>query len=282
MNFALGRVEESNRLIRLRLDRAISVGNIVEIRYAVRRLAGGMLFGVTPAPEAIGEIERLLPLVADSPTATAHALQRLPPLYAMQGRFDEARAIADRADGLLREIANPFDWAGRGFWDGPMLMLARDYEEAERLFRECAALYEEIGDKGFRSSVLADLAEALMARDRYDEVEGLADESRSIAAADDFLAQAQWRAVRAKLLAARGDFEEGERLAREAVELADPSDYLTLRAEKWLRLGEVLELAGKTDEAADAVRRATGLFEQKGNVIMAERTRQQLAALGAG
>ena len=87
------------------------------------------------------------------------------------------------------------------------------------------------------------------------------------------------RAGRAKLLARRGDLDEAEALAREAVALAAETEFVDLRGDSLLALAEVLRLAGRTDEAAEAMRQALALWEAKGNVIYAERTRALLAEL---
>jgi hypothetical protein len=42
---------------------------------------------------------------------------------------------------------------------------------------------------------------------------------------------------------------------------------------------KVLELAGRREEAAAELRHALALYERKGNLVMAERTRARLAAL---
>jgi len=88
-----------------------------------------------------------------------------------------------------------------------------------------------------------------------------------------------WRQVRAKVLARRGELETAERLAREAVELAETTDSLNWRGDARRDLAEVLRLAGRTQEAADAARSALSLYEQKGNVVMAGRARAVLDEL---
>jgi len=44
-------------------------------------------------------------------------------------------------------------------------------------------------------------------------------------------------------------------------------------------LGDVLLLAGKPEEAAEALVQALERYERKENLVMAERTRERLAAL---
>ena len=44
-------------------------------------------------------------------------------------------------------------------------------------------------------------------------------------------------------------------------------------------LGEVLLLAGRAEEAAEALAQALARYERKGNVVMAARTRERFMAL---
>ena len=96
---------------------------------------------------------------------------------------------------------------------------------------------------------------------------------------DDFDPQFRWRSVCARVLAHRGRFAEAEELAQEAVEIVEPTDWYLQRAEAARAFGEVLELAGRTDEARAAYVQAIKFFERKGVVPDAEATRRRLAAL---
>jgi tetratricopeptide (TPR) repeat protein len=129
------------------------------------------------------------------------------------------------------------------------------------------------------SSVAAMFARTLYARGRNDEAEYYTRASEAAAGPIDVLSQIYWRSTRAKVLAQRGELEAAEALAREAVAFAEESDFLIPRADALLDLAEVLRLAGRSDEPADAVARALALYEAKGNVVMAERTRAALAAI---
>ena len=96
---------------------------------------------------------------------------------------------------------------------------------------------------------------------------------------DDFDPQFRWRSIRARVLARRGEFEEAERLAREAVEIVDSTDWHLQRGEAAQAVGEVLELAGRTDEARAAYERAVESFERKGAAPDAEAVRRRLEVL---
>ena len=90
-----------------------------------------------------------------------------------------------------------------------------------------------------------------------------------------------WRRVRAKVLARRGEHAEAERLAREAVAIGEGTDRLNDQGDANADLAEVLLLGGKASEAAAALEQALDRYERKGNLVMARRTRDRLAALAA-
>jgi hypothetical protein len=65
--------------------------------------------------------------------------------------------------------------------------------------------------------------------------------------------------------------------ARAAVAIAEDTDWLGGQAETYADLAEVLSVAGRMQEAAEALEQALARYERKGNVVMSERTRTQLA-----
>ena len=81
------------------------------------------------------------------------------------------------------------------------------------------------------------------------------------------------------ILARRGLLPEAERIARDAVEQMDTSDWPSERGDMRMALAEVLQLAGKVDEATEVVGEAIDLYESKGNVLQAGTARAKLDAL---
>jgi hypothetical protein len=79
--------------------------------------------------------------------------------------------------------------------------------------------------------------------------------------------------LRGKLLARCGEREEGEGV--EAGALAGGTDMLNMHAGALVDLADVLALAGR--DLRPELERALALYEQKGNLVMAERTREMLA-----
>ena len=136
---------------------------------------------------------------------------------------------------------------------------------------------EQMGEKALLSSTAAMLAQALYEQGRLDDAEAATKRSRETASGEDVSAQIVWRGVQAKILALRGELYDADALAREAVELAAGTDFLNYRADALSDLAEVLDAAGRVGEAREAVRSALDLYEEKGNLVSAERARKRLA-----
>ena len=85
-----------------------------------------------------------------------------------------------------------------------------------------------------------------------------------------------------KAAARRGDLEQAEYLAREAVTMTERTDYLELTAEAHAGLAEVLQIASKREESASALGEAIRLYEEKGNLVAADRVRSRLAEARIG
>ncbi len=90
-----------------------------------------------------------------------------------------------------------------------------------------------------------------------------------------------WRTTRGLLLARIGDFAAGEALVREAIQIGRGTDDPRTLGDCLLGLAEVLELAGRGEEAIRPAEEALRLFEQKGILPSIDRARARLARLGA-
>ena len=155
-------------------------------------------------------------------------------------------------------------------------MLAGDPVAAERILRRGYAVLEEMGDTALLSTTAAFLGQALIAQDRHKEAEGLAEISAELAAGDDLITQVLWRGVRARCLAVDGRLDEAERLAREAVTLAETTDFVNQRADALVDLGIVLGRLSRAEDAQATFGEAIRLYEQKGNIVAADRVRSDL------
>jgi anti-sigma factor ChrR (cupin superfamily) len=82
------------------------------------------------------------------------------------------------------------------------------------------------------------------------------------------------------LLAHENRLAEAEAVGGRAVELADRIDFCFARPLAHSYFAETLALAGKPEEAARHATTALGILEAKGDVMLAARVRERLAAAG--
>jgi tetratricopeptide (TPR) repeat protein len=154
-------------------------------------------------------------------------------------------------------------------------MLAGDLAAAERELRGDYDELHRMGEKTYLALTAALLALALCMQGRYPEAEEFSEVSQKSANPDDVEAQVLWRCARGKTLAATGDAGEGEVLLREALTLIEQTEQPDIHGMVLLDLARLLSTAGRPEEAAPLARRASELFEQKGNVV----SRQSATAL---
>jgi Flp pilus assembly protein TadD len=96
---------------------------------------------------------------------------------------------------------------------------------------------------------------------------------------DDVEAQAEWRCIRALILARRGELAEAEALARAGRELAFQTEAPAMRASTLSDLADVLSRAGRVEEARSAYGDAIAIYTAKGNVTSLRRAEHLLLAI---
>jgi class 3 adenylate cyclase/tetratricopeptide (TPR) repeat protein len=196
----------------------------------------------------------------------------------MLGRFDEARLILAE---FLRILEERGDLVNLGLFRSQsasqLELLAGDPVTAARYAEEGCKLLEEVGEQGYLSGSCCCLGQALYALDRLEEAEASARRGSELGDSDDVSTQTMSRQVQAKVLARRGQHGEAETLAREAVALADSTDSPVGQGDALSDLAEVLELAGRCEEAAAVLHEALERYERKEAVAPARRVRERLA-----
>lgn len=236
-----------------------------------------LYFGSAHVSVVRAEAEAMLARADGRPRATTFALLTLAAVQAMSGEAEESRQLYFRAKSIAEEVGLGFLLAMVPFFTQDVGLLFGDAEFAEQEMRAGYERLEAVGDKAFRSTMAAVLAEALYQLDRHEEAEQLAGIAIALGSVDDVATQAQASAVQAKLLAAKRDFDGAERLAREALERSKDADALDMRAYVLLSAGEVFRLAGRGDEAKAAFGEAADVSDRKGNVVRARDARARLA-----
>ncbi len=193
---------------------------------------------------------------------------------AMSDRLEEARALAEEVEAQLLEFGNP------RVADEPITDIERiagnTRAEADRLRLYCDDLRER-GVTSPLSTAASTLGRALSALGEFDEVEGLVIEGREHGSDGDPITQALWRQAAALLAAHRGDHESAELLARDAVLQVQRTDSPWIQGNALCDLATVLEAAGRPDDAFAALQDALLLYDRKGIIPVARRTRERLA-----
>ena len=238
-------------------------------------------FGSTPVAAAIERCERVLAEAPGNLHVEESAMNFLGLLHAMQGRFDEARRCRSRSTELARDFGDRLHLTSTVMIDGWIELLAGQPERAEHVLRPGAETLSEMGETAYLSTVAAVLAQALYEQARYDEAETWTKTSERASSPDDTASEMAWRATRGRVLARRGDLTAGEALVREAVEIGRRTDDPRSLADCLLDLAEILELAGRAEEAIPPAREALRLYEQKGILPSIARAKARLARLAA-
>jgi class 3 adenylate cyclase/tetratricopeptide (TPR) repeat protein len=251
-------------------------GDRREAAGAVMRVPMAIYYGPTPVPEAIERAEGILARAKQAPGVQATCLVCLAGLQAMAGGFEHARMLLGRGRAITEELGFRVWQAGFSLLSSDIAMLRDDPATAESDLRRGYQALHGMGERGLLSMVVAELARAVYAQERYEEAEQLTQESERLAGAADVRSQITWRAIRGKILARRNEFPRAEALAREAVRIVEQTDDLNSQGRALMDLAETLELSNRQDDAVAALEQALELFERKGNVVSAEKARALL------
>jgi class 3 adenylate cyclase/tetratricopeptide (TPR) repeat protein len=259
---------------------ARQAGDLREEADCLGRYVGSGAYG----PAHVREVERRCQELLSSPGGVggreAPALRALATVRAMEGRFDDARDLAERARRILEE----FGFRLRASWvsetSGAIEMLAGDPAAAERALRAGFDAAVDFGEQGFQVTVAALLAHALIDQGRIEEAERFTTLSRDAAAEDDVASQVLWRSARARILVATGGLDEAEAVARQALALVERTDDVNMHADTLAVLADVLIAQGRPEEATAALDRAVELYAAKGNTAAADASRRRRQGIG--
>ena len=265
------------------LARAISyarrAGDAREEADCLGRYVGSGAFGPANVREVERRCQELLSSSGGIAGWEAPALRALATVRGMEGRFAEARDLAERARATFEESG--FRLGASWVWEtsGAIEMLAGDPMAAERALRAGYEAAVELGDRGFQATVAALLAHALVEQGRSEEADRFRKISEEAAAQDDVASQVLWRSARARILADSRAAAEGESFVREALALVEQTDDVNMHADTLVNLGVVLAAADRPEEAGTVLDEAIGLYRDKGNVVAAEAARRRREAL---
>jgi tetratricopeptide (TPR) repeat protein len=223
-------------------------------------LSNAMVWGSSDAVESLAIHDELL-------ASTTRRLTRVwlvsatAILWAILGDRDKA----EETQAAVTSMADELGIRRSEFRHAFMHYVLDDLPEAIRLAREEAALLEQGGETGRRSTMVG--LEAWLLALSGDDVaaEHAAEESRRLGAPDDAVTQILWRSAMGVVLARRGEIADADRVTTKLVEIADSTDSMDAGS-AWLARGMVLSTAGRTEEATEAGRRAREIYSGMGFV----------------
>ena len=165
--------ERSADALERALGYAEQAGGGAEVAACQVMLASAVYYGPTPVVAARHRCDEILEQAAGHPIVEGNVLCYLGGLTAMEGRFDDARALHRRGRRIFEELGHTVGVAGSTTVSGPIELLAGDPAAAERELREGFETFEEMGETGILSTLAALLAEAVLAQGRDVEAEEL-------------------------------------------------------------------------------------------------------------
>ena len=257
-------------------EHAARAGNVHLVEKATMLMGSGYVFGSVPVDEALAWFEANAEVVA----RRAPMLAQMGLLNAMVGDFERARRLCDESLQRSLELGQRLEAASSMGSTHVELIAGEAATAADLAVAGCRRL-EEMGERGWLSTLACHAGEALYLLGRDDEAWTFTDTAAAAGAEDDIITQMLLRQVRGKILARRGELVEAQRLLGEALALGDDTDMLAATADARFDLAAVLAAAGRVDAAAIELQAAEELYRAKGYTVGLERARTKAAELQA-
>jgi len=230
----------------------------------------------SPTDVAIERQQELLAAAAGEPRFEAGISAPLGWLYGFAGRFAEARDALARSGRIYSaDFSWTLEWAGCAMNAGSIELMAGDPAAAERALRPAVDALFAMGETNYLMGTAYYLASSLCEQGRDGDAEQVVESARAAVSPGNDQTEAVFGLVKARLHARRGELDQAERLA------LDGRACLGGYGSRWLgeallTHGEVLELAGKLDEATAVFGEALALYEIRRAAPLAERARTAL------
>jgi tetratricopeptide (TPR) repeat protein len=256
------------------LAHARKAGDAYEEYDCFGSLARTLARGPTPAQAGINRCLELLVQYTNQRGVEVHMDHALAHLSARLGAFDQAREFAIRCRAFYRDTGQQVAFA---FWSeihGDIEMLAGDAEAAEGFLREGYDALNALGEQN--PAIAALLARSICSQEHWDDAEPLA---TFAASKEGSVFAPVAKGSLARVRAHQGRVDEAEILVQEAVAELEGTDFLTDHADVLTDAADVFLVAGRADEAADALALALTLYEQKGDVVTPPRIQAMLDSI---
>ena len=255
--------------IALALEHAEAAGDLGCIARARGLLCIALMFGPTPAEEAIAQLEHMIVASGNSPRVRAEAQMVNCVMHAMCGRFGPARASGADARRYLAEVGQTLWLANLAQSTGRAEELAGELDAAESEYEQSCAALEALGESAYLSTVAGLHARLLARRGKWESAERALGLARTHGAHDDEMTQTLVLQAEALIAAATGQPDIARSAAFGAVEIFVNSDMADEAAEARVVAADVERMLGDPAAERAHLEHAKPLFETKGNIVRA-------------
>jgi class 3 adenylate cyclase/tetratricopeptide (TPR) repeat protein len=236
-----------------------------------------MLSGTAPVTDAIRQFEAVLAAPGASRGEAAAVAYRMAILRAMEGRFDDARALIAQSEAVFRDLGNLIE-LGQAYTDAAWVeRLAEDLDAEigwlDRSIETLRVAGEELWlPYQFARRALAAVRRGAVDRSREDLVRAENDQTFRTAIVRGL--------ARGHLLLHDGDHAGVRRIVDETERLSrDATKYLNMRTEVLVETALLSAGAGDPEHGVRALGEAIELARAKGNVALRQRAERLLANL---
>jgi class 3 adenylate cyclase/tetratricopeptide (TPR) repeat protein len=276
-----GQQSRSDKLLELALKHGEAAGDPGCIARARSLLGISMLFGPTPAEEAIASLSQMVTSSGNDPRVRAEAEQVTCVMHAMCGRFDQARAIGADARQHLAEVGHRLFLANLAQSTGHIEEIAGDLDAAEREYEQSAADLEALGESAYLSTVAGLHARLLARRGRPAQAEVALELARRHGSPYDVTTQSLVRQTEGLLAAAAGEADRARAAVADVLRLEGNADWPDGAGEARVVAADVEQMLGNTPREREHLTAAQPLFDAKGNVVRACEVTRRLRHLTA-
>jgi len=249
---------------------------------ALQCLIRPAMFGPWHVQDALDRCEEVRKMGRGHPWVEMAAFEAKGYLSALEGDFDVARSLLERAMTIARDVGAAFAFIPQLVARAAEIeLIAGDAAAAEALWRGEFERARASGRKEPRwpLSWAVALADALCEQGRYQEAAALMAERDLARLPDDRFLTSRIACVQGRILAGHEDLRGGERALREGVAIAQDTDVPNLQGDALMDLAAILRLAERPADAATAANRALDAYERKGNIVSARKARALLDEL---
>jgi tetratricopeptide (TPR) repeat protein len=238
-----------------------------------------VLFGPTPAEEAIALLDQMVASSGNDPRVRAEAEQVTCVMHAMCGRFDRARAIGADARQHLAEVGHGLFLANLAQSTGHVEELAGDLDAAEAEYARSRADLEALGESSYLSTVAGLHARLLARRGRPGQAEMALEVARRRGSPDDVSTQSLILQTEGLLAAAVGQADRARSAIADAVRCEPRDEGPDAVGQAYLAAADVEQILGNTPAEREHLTAAQELFAAKGNVVEVRKVANRLRNL---